>query len=268
MPSPTQTGVSHRSVTSPAALPDSSTTAVEIVPPAQRPIAIPIVLALNVATGATEAVCYAHLGQVFAAFITGTVILAGLHAGSGGIDLLKPYVFPIVGFIIGGILGGRLVKNRTDTGRTFARMIAIEAVILAGAAIGAAFLPLGVDTAGRYLTLSLLSLAMGVQFSATKYLNVADLTLAALTGVIHGLLQDSRLARGQPQRSGRRVGAIVAIAGGAAAGGAISMCNIAAALGCAAALVTVTALVAALALRDGGSPLGVLVGDGWGDRRR
>jgi uncharacterized membrane protein YoaK (UPF0700 family) len=237
----------------PAAQLDASTTAVEIVPPADRPIAIPILLALNVATGATEAVCYAHLGQVFAAFITGTVILAGLHAGSGGIGLLKPYIFPIVGFICGGIVGGRLVKDRTDTGRTFARMVAIEAVILAAAALGSALLPIGLATPGRYLTLTLLSLSMGVQFSATKYLNVTDLTLAALTGVIHGLLQDSRLARGHPQRSGRRVGAIVAIACGAAAGGAIATWDIAAALGCAAGLVAVTALVAALTLRDRGA---------------
>jgi uncharacterized membrane protein YoaK (UPF0700 family) len=239
-------------MTSPAAPPEPSTTAAEIVPPAQRPVAIPILLALNVATGATEAVCYAHLGRVFAAFITGTVILAGLHAGTGGIDLLKPYVFPIVGFVCGGIVGGRLVKGRTDTGRTFARMIAIEAVILAVAAVGAALLSVKVDTTGRYLTLALLSLAMGIQFSATKYLNVIDLTLAALTGVIHGLLQDSRLARGQPQRSGRRVGAIVAITGGAAAGGAIATWHIAAALGCASVLVAITALVAAVTLRDGG----------------
>jgi uncharacterized membrane protein YoaK (UPF0700 family) len=237
----------------PAAQLDASTTAVEIVPPADRPIAIPILLALNVATGATEAVCYAHLGQVFAAFITGTVILAGLHAGSGGIGLLKPYIFPIVGFICGGIVGGRLVKGRTDTGRTFGRMVAIEAVILAAAALGSALLPIGLATPGRYLTLTLLSLSMGVQFSATKYLNVTDLTLAALTGVIHGLLQDSRLARGHPQRSGRRVGAIVAIASGAAAGGAIATWHIAAALGCAAGLVGITALVAALTLRERGS---------------
>jgi uncharacterized membrane protein YoaK (UPF0700 family) len=251
--SPTRASQRQQPVIPAASLSDSSTTEEEIVPPADRPIAIPILLALNVATGATEAVCYAHLGQVFAAFITGTVILAGLHAGSGGIDLLKPYVFPIVGFICGGIAGGRLVKGRTDTGRTFTRMIAVESVILGGAAAGAALLPLGVGTSGRYLSLSLLSLAMGVQFSATKYLNVTDLTLAALTGVIHGLLQDSRLARGHPQRSGRRVGAILAIAGGAAAGGAIATWHIAAALGCAAVLVAVTALVAAFTLRDRGA---------------
>jgi uncharacterized membrane protein YoaK (UPF0700 family) len=221
-----------------------------IVAPAARPIAIPILLALNVATGAVEAICYAHLGQIFAAFITGTIILAGLHAGSGGIDLLKPYIFPIAGFICGGIIGGRLIKNRTDTGRTFARMIAIEAVILAAAAVGAALFPLGIDTTGRYLSLALLSLAMGIQFSATKFLNVTDLTLAALTGVIHGLLQDSRLARGQPQRTGRRVGAIIAIAAGAAAGAAIATWHIDAAIGCAAALVALTALVAAVALQD------------------
>jgi uncharacterized membrane protein YoaK (UPF0700 family) len=221
----------------------------------QRPIAIPIVLALNVATGAVEAVCYGHLGHIFAAFITGTIILAGLHTGSGGFDLLKPYVFPIAGFIGGGVIGGRLVKNRLDTGRTFARIIAVEAVILAASAIGAALLPLGVDTVGRYLTLALLSLAMGIQFSATKFLNVTDLTLAALTGVIHGLLQDSRLARGQPHRSGRRIGAIIAIAAGAAAGAAIATWHASAAIGAGAAIVALAALVATVSLQDG-HPIG------------
>ncbi len=218
--------------------------------PAARPIAIPILLALNVTTGAVEAICYGHLGQIFAAFITGTIVLAGLHTGGGGFELLKPYAFPIAGFVAGGIFGGRLVKNRTDTGRTFARMIAIEAVILAAAAVGAALLPLGVDTTGRYLTLGLLSLAMGIQFSATKFLNVTDLTLAALTGVIHGLLQDSRLARGQPQRSGRRIGAIIAIAAGAAGAAAIATWDIAAALGAATAVAAVAAITAAAFLQD------------------
>jgi uncharacterized membrane protein YoaK (UPF0700 family) len=217
---------------------------------AARPIAIPILLALNVATGAVEAVCYGHLGQIFAAFITGTIILAGLHAGSGGFDLLKPYLFPIAGFTVGGIIGGRLVKNRSDTGRTFARIIAIEGAILGAGAIGAALLPLGVDATGRYLTLALLSLAMGIQFSATKFLNVPDLTLAALTGVIHGLLQDSRLAKGQPERSGRRIGAIIAIAAGAAGAAALATWHIAAAIGAAAGLVAVVALVAVAFLRD------------------
>ncbi len=217
------------------------------VTPPDRPIAIPIVLALNVATGAVEAICYAHLGHIFCAFITGTVILAGLHAGSGGIDLLKPYIFPVAGFICGGIIGGRLVKNRSDTGRTFAWLISIEAIILAAAAAGVALLPIGVDTTGRYLALALLSLAMGLQFSATKYLNVTDLTLAALTGVIHGLIQDSRLARGQPQRTGRRIGAIVAIAAGATGGAAMATWHVAASIGCTAVLVAITALVAAVA---------------------
>jgi uncharacterized membrane protein YoaK (UPF0700 family) len=218
--------------------------------PADRPIAIPILLVLNVATGAVEAVCYGHLGQIFAAFITGTIILAGLHIGSGGFDLLKPYIFPIAGFICGGIVGGRLVRSRTDIGRTFARIIAIESVILASSAICAALLPLGVNTSGRYLTLALLSLAMGTQFSATKFLNVPDLTLAALTGVIHGLLQDSRLARGHPQRSGRRIGAIIAIAVGAAMGAALATWQVPAAIGAGAALVAISAFVAAIALKD------------------
>jgi uncharacterized membrane protein YoaK (UPF0700 family) len=216
------------------------------VAPADRPIAIPIVLALNVATGAVEAICYAHLGHIFCAFITGTVILAGLHAGSGGIDLLEPYIFPVAGFICGGIIGGRLVKNRSDTGRTFARLIKIEAVILAAAAVGVALLPIGVDTTGRFLALALLSLAMGLQFSATKYLNVTDLTLAALTGVIHGLIQDSHIARGEPQRTGRRIGAIVAIAAGATVGAAIATWSIAVSIGCAASVVAVSALAAAV----------------------
>jgi uncharacterized membrane protein YoaK (UPF0700 family) len=223
---------------------------VTISAPADRPIAIAILLVLNVATGAVEAICYGHLGQIFAAFITGTIILAGLHTGSGGFDLLKPYIFPIAGFICGGIIGGRLVKNRNDTGRTFTRMIAIESVILAAAAVGTALLPLGVDTTGRYLTLGLLSVSMGIQFSATKFLNVTDLTLAALTGVIHGLLQDSRLARGHPQRSGRRIGAIIAIAAGAAAGAAIATWRVYAAIGASAVLVGIAALAGAVALQD------------------
>ena len=39
--------------------------------------AVAAVLTLNAATGLVEAVAFAHLGGVFTAFVTGTVVLAG-----------------------------------------------------------------------------------------------------------------------------------------------------------------------------------------------
>ena len=76
--------------------------------------------------------------------------------------------------------------------------------------------------ADHVAVVAILGLAMGIQTSATRHAAVADMTMPAATMVLHGLAHDSRLAGGTAERTWRRLGVLVGLLVGAAAGTALS----------------------------------------------
>jgi uncharacterized membrane protein YoaK (UPF0700 family) len=192
------------------------------------------VLTLNAATGVVEAVSYAHLGHLFAAYVTGTVVLAGLRLGIGGIAALLPYAVAFAGFIAGSVVGGSLVHSAGGrTVRAFFTALAGEIVTLALAVVAYATIPAG----GALVALGLLAGAMAMQFSATKNLAVPDLGFAAATGLIHSLVHDFNAARHAPVRLPRKLLAIATLLAGAFTGGLIAQSSVVGALLLAVALV-------------------------------
>ena len=186
------------------------------------------VLVLTLTTGMVEAVCLAHLGGVFAAFATGTVVLAGVHVGSGSGDLsaLLPYGVAFAGFLIGGLLGGALVRNRGVGNRA---RIYLRALLAEAALIGAAGIELTVTSGERVdklAALAVLAAAMSVQFSATRFVNLPDLRFAAATGLVHGLVHDVTASGAVPVRLSRRLAAVLALPAGAAIGAAIALVSV------------------------------------------
>lgn len=186
--------------------------------------AVSAVLTLNAATGLVEAVTFAHLGGLFAAFVTGTVVLAGLHLAAGGFGTLIPYAVAFGGFIVGAVLGGILVGRAASAVPGTLRALAGEFTVLALAAAAYTLLP----QEGALATLGLLAVGMAIQFSATKNLKVADLGFAAATGLIHGLVHD--FARHRSVRLPRKILAIMTLLAGAAVGGLVSASSIPGAL--------------------------------------
>lgn len=216
------------------------------VPPGhigERGWAVATVLTLSAATGLVEAVCFAHLGGLFAAFVTGTVVLAGLHVASGGFGHLVPYGVAFAGFLVGAVLGGVLV-SASGVASTL-RGLAGEFVLLVLAAIANAVIPHG--DGGGLVTLCLLGVGMAIQFSATKNLKVADLGFAAATGLIHGMVHD--FARRTPVRLPRKFLAVFTLLAGACVGGFVSARSITGALLIAAALVATAAVILAAGSR-------------------
>src|SRR5947208_2762058 len=68
-------------------------------------------LALTFTTGLVDAVSYLALGHVFAANMTGNIVLLGFGmAGSGGLPVLAP-VISLATFLLGAGTGGALVKR-------------------------------------------------------------------------------------------------------------------------------------------------------------
>ncbi|MGW3627957.1 YoaK family protein [Streptomyces sp. NPDC000880] len=184
--------------------------------------ALPLLFLVTVATGIVEAVCFLHLGHVFSAYATGTVVLAGIRLGGGSTYALAPYAVSLAGFLVGALFGGLLSRRSGLKTRGFVEPLLAETGFLFAAGVVAVEVPVDTDSVGQYVTLALIGVAMGTQVGATKHLGVADMTLPAATGIVHGLIHDSRVAGGTPQRAGRRLGVVLALAVGAAVGAGLA----------------------------------------------
>ena len=90
--------------------------------PTQERRLVPVLLLITFATGVVEAVTYFHLGHIFVAYVTGTIILFGAH--------------------LAGRMGGRQAAITPITGRAHAFQLA--------ASIGCA----GDPSASRYIIIS------------------------------------------------------------------------------------------------------------------
>src|SRR5438270_12530459 len=93
-------------------------------------------LALTFTTGLVDAVSYLALGHVFAANMTGNIVLLGFGvAGSGGLPVLAPIISLaafLVGAGVGGVLSKRLLLRHPEH---LGAALAVEVSLIAVAAI-------------------------------------------------------------------------------------------------------------------------------------
>jgi uncharacterized membrane protein YoaK (UPF0700 family) len=87
---------------------------------------------------------------------------------------------------------------------------------VAAVLIGAGVLPFA--GGGRFATIAVLAVALGVQNSTVRHLGAPDLTTRVLTLTLTGLTADSALAGGPGAKPHRRLGSVAAMLAGAAAG--------------------------------------------------
>jgi uncharacterized membrane protein YoaK (UPF0700 family) len=200
-------------------------------------------LTLTAVTGLVDAVSYLRLGHVFVANMTGNVVFLGFsvdqHSG------LSPVasVVAVLAFMAGALLGGRFAHSLAEsrTARWLTGALAVEALIFAVAAVllGLGVLPQTGD--GRFVTVAVLAIGMGVQNSTVRHLGAADLTTTVLTLTLTGLAADHSLVGGPGAKPHRRLGSIAAMLGGAAAGAGILQWSPVAVIVIAAALVAAVA---------------------------
>jgi uncharacterized membrane protein YoaK (UPF0700 family) len=151
-----------------------------------------LVLALlTFATGLVDAASVLGLGHVFTANMTGNIVFLGFSLAGQGRVATSACVVALGAFLIGALVGGRL----TAKGASFNATMALEALLMTGAAIGAWVL---VDAASTHgLEIALLASAMGIQNASVRKLGVADMTTTVLTLTLTGLAADSSLGREQ-----------------------------------------------------------------------
>ncbi|WP_373694852.1 YoaK family protein [Kineococcus terrestris] len=208
-----------------------------------------LMLVLTFSTGIVDAVGYLGLDRVFTANMTGNVVILGMAlVGADDLPVLGP-VLALVGFLLGAALAGRVLR-RAAVGWTTASTVLFLLIGagLAGLAGWTAALgdevPVEIGTtppAGPLAVTGVLGLLMGAQAAVARRLAVKDVTTVVVTSTLTGLAADSRLAGGDGGGWKRRLGAVVLIGAGAAAGAALLLWHIAAGLGAAALLLVVAA---------------------------
>lgn len=175
-------------------------------------------LVLTLTTGVIDAASYLGLGHVFAANMTGNVVLLGFGiAGSSGLSVVGPLV-SLLAFLSGAVLGGRIGAMLPPRAAHLSRAMVIEIAVTALAALIAILFDV---TPGRFsgdLIIALLAFAMGLRNATVRRLKVADISTTVLTMTLTGLAADSPLAGNDGAGGGRRAAAVLSMLAGAVAG--------------------------------------------------
>src|SRR5271154_5158716 len=167
-------------------------------------------LVLTFTTGLVDATSYLGLGHVFTANMTGNIVFLGFGiAGSGGLPVVAPLV-SLAAFLIGAGAGGVLAARLGDRHpRHFASALAIEASLIALAAVVAAVVDIRPNALSGDLLVALLALAMGLRNATVRRLAVPDLTTTVLTMTLTALAAESPLFGGTGKGSTRRIAAVL-----------------------------------------------------------
>jgi uncharacterized membrane protein YoaK (UPF0700 family) len=220
----------------------STTTATIHKPTSLRhPLALTL-LSLTFTTGVVDAVSYLGLGHVFAANMTGNVVLLGFGlAGAGHLPVLAPIV-SLAAFLVGAAVAGRIASHlKRPDGPPLTLALVLETALVAAAAVLASALKVDPGTAAGYVTIALMALAMGIRNATIRKIALPDLTTTVLTMTLTGLAAESPLGGGDGSGTVRRLAASGALLVGALAGGLLTKVSLAAALAVAAGSVALSA---------------------------
>jgi uncharacterized membrane protein YoaK (UPF0700 family) len=194
-------------------------------------------LLLTFTTGIVDAVSYLGLGRVFAANMTGNIVLLGFGvAGGANLPVLAPLV-SLGAFVLGAGAGGRLAQRLSERRRShLAAALAIEVGLIAVAAVLAAVLDVHAGAFSGDAVIALLALGMGVRNATVRTFAVPDLTTTVLTMTITGLAAGLPPFGGSGAGTLRRGAAVLAMGLGALGGALLLKTDLVLPLGIAAAL--------------------------------
>jgi len=181
-----------------------------------------LLLALTFAAGSVDALSYLGLSRVFTANMTGNAVLLGLAIGQTEELQVAHSTAAIVGFVLGVIVGARLVgpnRERIVWSRRVTLAVGLECVVLFAFAIG--WWLIGPSAAGAGLTGLIISsgLAMGIQSAVARRLAVPGVSTTFVTGTITALMAELTSATGATGDRRRMAAVIGAIVAGAVTGG-------------------------------------------------
>jgi uncharacterized membrane protein YoaK (UPF0700 family) len=178
-----------------------------------------LLLGLTAITGVVDAISILALGRVFVANMTGNIVFIGLAiAHAPGFSLVSS-LFALVGFLIGAVIGGRLInKYAKDRAQLFAASCISEFIFIVGALIIGLSMSNPTIGAGRYSLSILLAIMMGIQNAVVRKLAVPDMTTTVLTMTLTGIAADVRQSGWRSIQFVRRIVAVLSMLFGALVG--------------------------------------------------
>jgi uncharacterized membrane protein YoaK (UPF0700 family) len=192
-----------------------------------------IAIALTFGSGAMDVTSFTRLGNVFTSVMTGNIVLWGLAAARGSLDLASHTAVSIVGYIIGVALGTWIThgfkRKAADEAAEASRdsvlpahiswTLLAELVLLAGFTGGWEATGAGPAGWAQFCLLAVAAAAMGVQSSAVRDMGLSDVSTTYLTGTLTGLVS-SLVGPGKDTPHGaRRFGVLFGLVAGAGLGG-------------------------------------------------
>jgi uncharacterized membrane protein YoaK (UPF0700 family) len=160
--------------------------------PAHGPLPA-LLLLMTTATGLVDAVSVLGLGRVFVANMTGNVVFLGFAvAGVPGFALAAS-LGALGGFLVGALVGGRLVTARgVQRGRLLRDTVLAEIVLLLVATGLLLPVPAAPSSLVATLVAALAAVALGLQNATVRHVAVPDLTTTVLTMTLTGIAADVR----------------------------------------------------------------------------
>lgn len=160
--------------------------------PAHGPLPA-LLLLMTTVTGLVDAVSVLGLGRVFVANMTGNVVFLGFAvAGVPGFALAAS-LGALGGFLVGALVGGRLVTVRgVARGRLLRDTVLAEIVLLLVATALLLPVPAAPTSLVATLVAALAAVALGLQNATVRHVAVPDLTTTVLTMTLTGIAADVR----------------------------------------------------------------------------
>lgn len=179
-------------------------------------------LLLTASTGCIDAVSYLALDRVFTGNMTGNVLFIGFSIVGAGTAPLLNNIIAIIGFVVGSMVGGRIVGRSARTGLPWSsRGILIGGAVLILAAAIYWLIVQSLSHPALLVVTAVLAFVMGAQVAAVKPVGNSDVTTIVVTNTLANLARDSRLAGGKGANWFPRIAAILAMGIGAAIGAAV-----------------------------------------------
>jgi len=182
-----------------------------------------LLVLLTLTTGAVDASCFLHLGNVFSSVITGNLILLGVAAATQSSSLAIHGGTALAGYSVGVLIGAPIATRRASSGETWPLSVTVtlaaEFCLLAAFSVGWELTDGRPGSTAELLLIAALAVAMGIQSAAVRELGGMSTTY--LTGTLTAMVAELATRDRQPGLA-RSIGVLAAIVSGAAAGGLVA----------------------------------------------
>jgi uncharacterized membrane protein YoaK (UPF0700 family) len=182
-----------------------------------------LLVLLTLTTGAVDASCFLHLGNVFSSVITGNLVLLGVAAATQSASLAIHSGVALAGYSAGVLIGAPIATRRARGGETWPLSVSVTLVaefcVLAAFSVGWELTGGRPGSTAQVLLIAALAAAMGIQSAAVRQLGGMSTTY--LTGTLTAVVTEL-VTRDRGPGFARSVGVLAAIVSGAVVGGLVA----------------------------------------------